>query len=204
MPSLRPRLALLSFSLLALTGGPLCAQLPAIAEKTRGLARHEGFIPFYWDSATGKLWLEIPSARLGPELLYITGASTGLGSNDIGLDRGQIGRERIVSFRRFGNKLLMIQPNYDFRSSDTAAAVRRAVEESFAVSTLWGSGSRRRAAAPCWWMPPTLPSATCTMRSAPWPVRARAPIGWTPREARCIRSTPEPSPATPKSRPSSP
>ncbi len=136
----RPRLPLVlwSASILVLGAAPLRAQAPALAEKTRGLARHDGFIPFYWDSATGKLWLEIPRARIGPELLYITGASTGLGSNDIGLDRGQIDQERVVSFRRFGNKLLMIQPNYDFRSSDTAAAVRRAVEESFATSTLWG------------------------------------------------------------------
>ncbi len=129
---------LLLLVLLVSRVAPLPAQVGSIAEKTRGLVRHDGFIPFYLDSATGKLWLEIPATRIGQELLYITGASTGLGSNDIGLDRGQIGRERVVRFRRFGNKLLMIQPNYDFRSSDTATAVRRSVEESFAVSTLWG------------------------------------------------------------------
>lgn len=110
--------------------------LPAIAEKTRGLTKLDGFIPLYWDGAAGKLWMEIP--RLGEEFLYITGAPTGLGSNDIGLDRGQIGGERIVRFERVGNKVLMVQPNYGFRAGDTAAAARRAVEESFATSTLWG------------------------------------------------------------------
>ena len=84
--------------------------LPPISEKTRGLAKLDGFIPLYWDGAAGKLWMEIP--RLGEEFLYITGAPTGLGSNDIGLDRGQIGGERIVRFERVGNKLLMVQPNY--------------------------------------------------------------------------------------------
>ncbi len=72
---------------------PLVAQTPTIADKTRGLSRLDGFIPLYWDPATGKLWMEI--TRLGEEFLYITGAPTGLGSNDIGLDRGQIGGERI-------------------------------------------------------------------------------------------------------------
>ncbi|HTL06005.1 MAG TPA: zinc-dependent metalloprotease [Gemmatimonadales bacterium] len=114
------------------------AQLPSIAEKTKGLSRMDGFIPLYWDAATGKLWMEIPAALKGQELLYITGAPTGLGSNDIGLDRGQISRERIVRFDRYGNKLLMVQPNYDFRASDPDPYAQKAVTESFATSTLWG------------------------------------------------------------------
>jgi hypothetical protein len=110
--------------------------LPSIVEKTRNLSKLDGFFPLYWDAGAGKLWLEIP--RLGEEFLYITGAPTGLGSNDIGLDRGQIGGERVVRFMRVGNKVLLTQANYGFRASDTAAAARRAVEESFATSTLWG------------------------------------------------------------------
>jgi hypothetical protein len=137
--SLCAALALLGAPLLFPFQASLSAQaLPSIADKTRGMDRRDGFIPLFWDPATGKLWMELSPARLGEELLYITGAPTGLGSNDIGLDRGQIGGERIVGFRRIGNKLMMIQPNYRFRSSDTSAAARRAVEESFAISTLWG------------------------------------------------------------------
>jgi hypothetical protein len=117
---------------------PMAAQaLPSIADKTKGLTKLDGFIPLYWDAAGGKLWMEI--ARPGEEFLYITGAPTGLGSNDIGLDRGQIGGERVVRFERVGNKVMMVQPNYGFRAvTDTTAASRRAVEESFATSTLWG------------------------------------------------------------------
>jgi len=140
MPRL-PRLRTLS-TLLLLAGflGPSVAlgQTPSIADRTRGLSRQDGFVPFYWDPATGKLWLEIPAARLNRELLYITGAPTGLGSNDIGLDRGQISRERIVRFQRIGNKILMVQPNHEFRSSNRDPAAVRSVEESFAISTLWG------------------------------------------------------------------
>lgn len=118
--------------------GSLGAQAapPTIAEKTRGLNRIDGFVPLYWDAAAGKLWMEI--RRLGEELIYITGATTGLGSNDIGLDRGQIGRERIVRFERVGPRVLLVQPNQDYRSSSADAAERRAVRESFATSTLWG------------------------------------------------------------------
>lgn len=132
-------LAVVGFVLQLCPSSILPAQaLPSIADKVKGLEKRDGFVPLYWDPATGKLWMEVPAALAGKELLYITGAPTGLGSNDIGLDRGQIGRERIVSFQRIGNQLLMVQPNYGFRSSDTSAAARRSVEESFAISTLWG------------------------------------------------------------------
>jgi len=137
----RPRrafAALIGLLCLLLPSMSLWAQLPGIADKTKGLEKRDGFVPLYWDSATGKLWLELSAARLNQELLYITGAPTGLGSNDIGLDRGQIGGERIVKFQRVGNKVVLVQPNYGFRSSDTSAAARRSVEESFAFSTLWG------------------------------------------------------------------
>ncbi len=123
-------------TLLAPRASLFAQTVPSIADKTKGLSKLDGFIPLYWDGAAGKLWMEIP--RLGEEFLFITGAPTGLGSNDIGLDRGQIGGERIVRFERVGNKVLMVQPNYGFRAGDTATAARRAVEESFASSTLWG------------------------------------------------------------------
>ncbi|MGH7559986.1 MAG: DUF5117 domain-containing protein, partial [Gemmatimonadales bacterium] len=127
------RRALLLLPLLATS---LAAQLPSIADKTRGFQKIDGFIPLYWDAATGKLWMEV--ARLEEDLIYITGASTGLGSNDIGLDRGQISGERLVRFSRVGPRLLLVQPNQSYRSSSTDAAERRAVSESFATSTLWG------------------------------------------------------------------
>jgi hypothetical protein len=137
-----PRSAILAALLLAgvpcARHAPLHAQAPSIAEKTKGLTKLDGFVPLYWDAGTGKLWLEIPAALMGRELLYVTGAPTGLGSNDIGLDRGQISRERIVRFERYGNKVLMIQPNYDFRASDPDPYAQKAVTESFATSTLWG------------------------------------------------------------------
>jgi len=109
---------------------------PSIDEKTKGLQKLDGFFPLYWDAAAGTLWLEIPT--FDTEILYVTALSAGLGSNDIGLDRGQLGGEHIVSFRRIGSKVLMIEPNYSYRALSTNADERRAVEEAFAKSVLWG------------------------------------------------------------------
>src|SRR5690606_32267667 len=64
--------------------------------------------------------------------------SAGLGSNDIGLDRAQLGGRAIVSFQRVGPRVLMVQPNYDYRANSENAAERRAVEDAFAKSILWG------------------------------------------------------------------
>ena len=96
----------------------------------------DGYFPIYWDDRAGTLWLEIP--RFDTDFLYTTGLAAGLGSNDIGLDRGQAGGGRIVSFQRVGPKILMVQPNEFFRSSSANPAERRSVEDSFAKSVLWG------------------------------------------------------------------
>jgi hypothetical protein len=115
----------------------LAAQaLPSIADKTKGSDKRDGFFPLYWDAAAGKLWLEIP--RLDAEFLYVVSLPRGMGSNDIGLDRAQLGQERIVQFQRVGPKVLLVQPNYAYRATSDHAAERRAVQESFARSVLWG------------------------------------------------------------------
>jgi hypothetical protein len=109
---------------------------PGIEERTSGMQKLDGFFPIYWDERAGALYLEIP--RFDTEFLYTTGLAAGLGSNDIGLDRGQGGGGRVVSFQRVGPKVLMMQGNESFRSSSANAAERRSVEDSFAKSILWG------------------------------------------------------------------
>ncbi|MDE3156837.1 MAG: zinc-dependent metalloprotease, partial [Acidobacteriota bacterium] len=76
--------------------------------------------------------------QLDTPILFATGLSAGLGSNDIGLDRGQSGGGRIVEFERTGPKVLMVQQNTSFRSSSTDPIERRDVEDAFAKSVLWG------------------------------------------------------------------
>ena len=113
------------------------APVPSIADKTAGMQKLDGYFPLYWDAKAGHLWMEV--ARLDTEVLWVSGLAAGLGSNDIGLDRGQVQGERIVKFRRVGPKVLLEQPNYAYRASSTNPAEIRAVEDAFAKSDLWDS-----------------------------------------------------------------
>jgi hypothetical protein len=118
---------------------PFCLCLtaaPPIAEKTASLGRLDGYFPLYWDPAQGKMWLEIP--RFGQEFLYVSSLPAGIGSNDIGLDRGQLGRTRLVRFERSGPRVLLVQTNTSFRANSPNEAERRAVRDSFAESVEWG------------------------------------------------------------------
>lgn len=110
--------------------------LPTIATKTVGMQKHAGFIPLYWDGREGKMWIEI--ARWDAEFLYLHSLPHGIGSNDIGLDRGQIGEPRVVKFMRSGPRVLLVQVNESFRATSASSLERAAVEESFAQSVLWG------------------------------------------------------------------
>ncbi len=109
---------------------------PTIAEKTAGAQKLAGYFNLYWDAKQGKLWLEVD--KWGSEFLYQSGLPAGIGSNDIGLDRGQLGATRIVRFERSGPKVLLIQENLEYRAVSNDADERRAVHDSFAESALWG------------------------------------------------------------------
>jgi len=143
--------------LLALALGlPLFAQTPTttprilpIEERTTGMRKIDGFFPVYWDERTGNLFLEIP--KVDTDVLYVTGLAAGLGSNDIGLDRGQEGDGKIVSFERVGPRILMVQGSERFRSSSPNPAERKSVEDSFnnaLIDSPWnivgGLGSRAK------------------------------------------------------------
>ncbi|MGE4067805.1 MAG: zinc-dependent metalloprotease [Vicinamibacterales bacterium] len=145
MPHVLPRLqrglcaalaALLLVPAAAVAQGNGRDATPTIEAKTEGLTKLDGFFPLYWDAGAGTLWLEIP--RLDTEVLYVSALAAGLGSNDIGLDRGQLGGTRIVRFDRVGTKVLMVQPNYDYRAQSDNPDERRAVRDAFASSTLFG------------------------------------------------------------------
>lgn len=107
-----------------------------IADKTKNMKRYDGYFTFWWDGNTGKIWLQVD--KLNQEFLYVNSLPAGLGSNDIGLDRGQLGGTRIVYFQKVGKKLLMVQPNYRYRALSNDEKEREAVQESFAQSTIAG------------------------------------------------------------------
>jgi hypothetical protein len=109
---------------------------PTIATRTAAMVKRDGLLPLYWDERSGKLFLEIP--QLDTELIYATSLPWGVGSNDIGLDRSQVGGERLVTFTRVGPKVLLIEKNTRFRAVTRDTTEARTVEESFARSALWG------------------------------------------------------------------
>lgn len=115
---------------------PRPAAPPSIDDRTSGMKKMDGYFPLYWDERTGSLFLEI--ARFDADFLFTTGLSAGLGSNDIGLDRGRGGQGRIVQFQRVGPRVLLVQDNQLFRSSSQNPLEQKAVRDSFARSVLWG------------------------------------------------------------------
>ena len=102
----------------------------------KDLVKYEGFFDFYYDIKTDKIYLEVEN--LNSDFLYISSLATGIGSNDIGLDRGQLGNERLVSFQKSGNKLLLIQPNLSFRAITKNKAEENSIKEAFAKSVIYG------------------------------------------------------------------
>jgi hypothetical protein len=117
-------------------GGAASGPIPSIEDRTGTMRKIDGFFPLYWDERTGSMFLEIP--KMDTEFLMATGLAAGLGSNDIGLDRGQGGGGRVVSFQRVGPRIMLVQPNQSFRSSSANPLERKSVEDSFAKSILWG------------------------------------------------------------------
>jgi hypothetical protein len=113
----------------------LQAQNNSIAEKTKTMELHKGYFNYYWDAAQGKIFIAVD--KLETPFLYVNSLPAGLGSNDIGLDRGQIGDSRIVYFQRVGKKLLLTQPNTDYRAVTSDPREQKAVNESFAQSILF-------------------------------------------------------------------
>jgi len=108
----------------------------AIAEKTKEMTAMPGYFPLYYDAKTGRVFLQV--SRWNDDFLYVHSLPAGVGSNDIGLDRGQIGGSMIVRFERFGPKIFLVQPNRNYRAVTDDAQERRAVAESFAQSVIWG------------------------------------------------------------------
>ena len=104
--------------------------------KTKDYQKFDGFFDFYYDDATDKIFLDV--ASLDQDFLYVYSLSSGIGSNDIGLDRGQLGNEQLVYFQKAGNKLLLVQPNLTYRALTNNELERKSVEQAFAKSILFG------------------------------------------------------------------
>jgi hypothetical protein len=133
----RATLLILGGAALLVCAPSLRAQQP-ITDATRTLEKRDGYFPLYWDTAEGRLLLEIPAGRLDQDFLYLPSLATGLGDagTGLGLDRGTIGQEQIARFERVGPRVLLVLQNPQFRALSDNAALVRSVNESFPRSTV--------------------------------------------------------------------
>ena len=143
--SRRAALALAALGLVAASGALTDAQegsrpqsaepLRSIADRTEKMKKIDGFFPIYWDEPAGRIFVEVP--RLDMEVLHTIGFGTGLGSNDIGIDRGALAGARIRLLERAAPTQQRVQPNYQYRGTSGNPAEVRDVREAFARSVLW-------------------------------------------------------------------
>ena len=116
----------------------LILAFPAVGQvlQKKDLKKYKGYFNFYYDPAEDKIYLEVD--KPDTEFLYAHFLTSGVGSNDVGLDRGQLGGGEVVSFVKRGNKLLLVQPNLGFRAETSNILEKKSIEEAFAKSVLYG------------------------------------------------------------------
>ena len=119
---------------LLLPAGQVSAQQPSI--DVTAYQSFEGFIDTWWDEETGRMLVRVDEFDV--PFIYQTSLPRGVGSNDLGLDRGQLGATKIVRFMRSGPKILLVEDNLQYRARSDSADERQAIAESFARSVIWG------------------------------------------------------------------
>lgn len=102
---------------------------------TRGLVHVPGFVDVWRDDARGRVLLGVHG--FDQPLLMTSSLPWALGSNDIGLDRGQSSESRLVEFRRVGTRVMLVENNTRFRADSANADEALSVRQAFAESVLW-------------------------------------------------------------------
>ena len=120
--------------MLLFTGGQSAAQQePLILSDYQSF---EGFIDTWWDEETGRMLVRVE--HFDTPFIYQSSLPRGVGSNDLGLDRGQLGSTKVVRFLRSGPKVLLVEDNLQYRATSDNEDERKAIAESFARSVIWG------------------------------------------------------------------
>jgi hypothetical protein len=130
-----------------LVAGPAVTQAAAakaktLAEQVAGLEALPGFLDLYVDKDAAKVLAMLPAPGadgVSVRFIYSTGLTAGLGSNPVGLDRGNASSGEIVRFRKIGAKVIAEQENWRYRATSGRAAEEKAVQQSFATSFLWSA-----------------------------------------------------------------
>jgi hypothetical protein len=129
-------LLIAAFTLLVACGQASPPGPPDITAQIGGFEHLSGYFDLYWDEKTGRMIVRVDS--FDEPFLYQASMARGVGSNDLGLDRGQLGSTKVVRFQRSGPKILLIEDNLDYRAQSDNPDEQAAVDESFAKSVIWG------------------------------------------------------------------
>ena len=129
-------LALIALCGLARPAEPQAPSLPSIEQHTEGMTQMDGLFDLYWDNANGSLFWEI--SELDTEFLYQISMGSGLGSNPVGIDRGQLRGTHVLAAKRIGPRILLMEPNYGFVAQSENLSEAQAVRDAFAPSVHWG------------------------------------------------------------------
>ena len=123
------------FALIALAPSLLLAKAANAADPIAGATLEAGFVDVYRNVDTGSVIIGVK--ELDQPFLLVTSLPGGLGSNDIGLDRGQVGKQYLARFKRVGKRLLLVADNTRFVADSNDADERQAAADAFAPSVLW-------------------------------------------------------------------
>jgi hypothetical protein len=134
---MRVRFLLVSLLLVAFFSGAKDAPSPeSIKDFTQNMQHQAGYYDFYYQLDQDKIYLKINA--FDQPFLFQSSMPQGIGSNDIGLDRGQLGETRLVKFERYGNKVMLKQLNTAYRASSSNLAEQASIDEAFADSVIAG------------------------------------------------------------------
>ncbi len=94
-----------------------------------------GFFNFSYTESSGKITLKIK--EFDKEFLLVSYYASGLGSNDIGFDRGKIASQRLVQFKRFGNRVALIESNPFYKAVTDNVKEKKVAQDAFASAILF-------------------------------------------------------------------
>ena len=93
-------LLIAAFTLLVACGQASPPGPPDITAQIGGFEHLSGYFDLYWDEKTGRMIVRVDS--FDEPFLYQASMARGVGSNDLGLDRGQLGSTKVVRFQHSG------------------------------------------------------------------------------------------------------
>lgn len=115
---------------------PVSTTTNSFAAQLQGWHKHPGFIEVWSHQEQAKV---MAAVELDRAFLMVSSLPFALGSNEIGLDRGQSGASKLLHFERHGKRVFLVQENTRYRADSSDADERAAVREAFAGAVLWST-----------------------------------------------------------------